>query len=257
MMTFMNKKWTGAFILGMTFVFGAVTGCESVDEERETQGSEEGDVEARAVSNKVCQSSADCPFGSYCEKDPGNCDDSGTCQTKTLACSSPWSPVCGCNQKTYLNKCLANWAGVSVAHAGKCGGSCGQLKQPKAWPASGYYLELSSNKDMFFHIWVTSANGIAHIEKWLASNPTNENLGIPGAPIELVSTTNPGYSYRMVPSEVRFGQMWIEACDGNPCYIEDNARAWNNKLWCPWNARPVRVWRCDGKTENSCGDPVF
>ncbi|MCU0664227.1 MAG: hypothetical protein MUC50_18105 [Myxococcota bacterium] len=35
MMTLTKKMVTGAFILGMTFALGAVTGCESVDDEQE------------------------------------------------------------------------------------------------------------------------------------------------------------------------------------------------------------------------------
>ena len=208
--------------------------------------------------NPICQRSADCPFGLYCDKSSGSCADEGTCKTKPSACFTPLSPVCGCNEKTYVSECIANQLGMSVVFSGACD-ACGRLREPETWPTSGYYLEMSggeSEKPMFFHIWVTSAKGIAQIDHWLASNPTSENLGIPGAPIELVSATNPGYSYRMVPAEVKFGKMWIEACDGTPCFVEDNARGWN-QWWCPWNARPLRVWRCDGGTGESCGEPVF
>ena len=57
----------------------------------------------------------------YCQKSAGGCGDSGTCVAKpTTSCTADDSPVCGCDQKTYTNACMAAAAGINVGHQGAC-----------------------------------------------------------------------------------------------------------------------------------------
>ncbi len=97
------------------------------------------------------------------------------------------------------------------------------------------------------------------MSKWLAGDPANSNIGVPGGPIELDSTFNPGYSYRMIPDNVSFGDEWMELCDAAPCYIEDDPSAWNNNpnTWCPWAAQIRVVWDCSNQNDSDCGYPVY
>lgn len=140
-------------------------------------------------------------------------------------------------------------------HLERTGG--GLLPLP-AWPTSGYLLEMEAAGEVF-RVWVTSTVGVQHLQQWLAAEPAVETLGIPGAPIELDGTFNPGYSYRMTPGEVSFGEAWVELCDGAPSHVQDRATEWvgNPSTWCPWDARIRAVWSCFGGTGESCGAPVF
>jgi hypothetical protein len=74
------------------------------------------------------------PAGASC----GETDKPGTCQKKTkgdVTCPAIYSPVCGCDGKTYGNSCEANAANVSIRDKGECAGnggkSCGGLTGAK------------------------------------------------------------------------------------------------------------------------------
>lgn len=136
--------------------------------------------------------------------------------------------------------------------------ACGGVLPMPAWPTAGYLLEMEAVGEVF-HVWVTSAAGMAHLQQWLASEPKVETLGIPGAPIELDGSFNPGFRYRMKPGEVTFAENWIELCDGTPCAVQRGAVEWvvNPSTWCPWSSRVRAVWSCEGGTGQSCGAPVF
>ena len=69
-----------------------------------------------------------CPFGQYCqyadESICGTINPVGVCiqLNPNIICSEQRSLVCGCNQVTYANRCVAYSLGISVAYMGACGG---------------------------------------------------------------------------------------------------------------------------------------
>lgn len=81
-----------------------------------------------------------CADGEYCDfaraTACGSGDQLGECRVLPQSCDSRYSPVCGCDQKTYGNDCEAATEGVSVLSVGTCesevpasGKSCGGFVQ--------------------------------------------------------------------------------------------------------------------------------
>lgn len=76
-----------------------------------------------------------CPAEQYCkykiDADCGAGDMPGTCQPIPKICTKEYKPVCGCDDKTYGNACVAGQAGASVKHDGPCKKMCGGIANIK------------------------------------------------------------------------------------------------------------------------------
>lgn len=62
----------------------------------------------------------------FCKRPEGRCccDALGICTPMEGCTITLWDPVCGCDGVTYGLECLADGAGVSVAHRGECAWTC-------------------------------------------------------------------------------------------------------------------------------------
>ena len=69
---------------------------------------------------KSCRVNGNCWKPAYCSHDEGSCKGSGVCKPKPESCPDTAAAVCGCDNKTYANDCLAAKAGTSVNHQGEC-----------------------------------------------------------------------------------------------------------------------------------------
>lgn len=70
------------------------------------------------IAGFACKDSLFClyPVEATC----GAADQMGKCSVVPQACTREYSPVCGCDDKTYSNACGAHSNGVSVATTGEC-----------------------------------------------------------------------------------------------------------------------------------------
>ncbi|MFT3765891.1 MAG: Kazal-type serine protease inhibitor domain-containing protein [Minicystis sp.] len=86
---------------------------------------------------------AGCAEDKFCNYDPGTCaqpNATGACIAKPTDCAPFSDPVCGCDNKTYENSCLASKAGISVYVTGRC--PCGGPTQIDC--PDGQYCEFPS-----------------------------------------------------------------------------------------------------------------
>jgi hypothetical protein len=81
--------------------------------------------EATIAEGKLCGTrgvAGECAAGLYCQYQPdcGRADAGGKCAKKPTMCTKIYSPVCGCDDKTYGSACTAAAEGISVASKGAC-----------------------------------------------------------------------------------------------------------------------------------------
>jgi hypothetical protein len=108
---------------GKTYATTCVAGRSGVSVAK--AGACAGDSGTGIAEGKLCGTRGvhgDCSEGLYCayRSQCGATDSGGTCTKKSQACTREYMPVCGCDNRTYPNKCEAAHAGVSVARAGEC-----------------------------------------------------------------------------------------------------------------------------------------
>jgi hypothetical protein len=83
----------------------------------------------KTVVDDGCFENDECDPASYCVKNRGLCQERGECQKKPGVCIDVYEPVCGCDNRTYSNECVAASNGVSVVSDGPCPSSELELNQ--------------------------------------------------------------------------------------------------------------------------------
>ena len=68
----------------------------------------------------ACLANTDCAATELCQRPVGACGAAGECVARPGACAAVVDPVCGCDGKTYSNRCAAASNGASVAATGRC-----------------------------------------------------------------------------------------------------------------------------------------
>lgn len=68
-----------------------------------------------------CESDKHCSLKESCFSDNGRCDGPGGCAPRVNSgCNNEIAEVCGCDGKSYLNRCSAQGAGVRIKAKGRC-----------------------------------------------------------------------------------------------------------------------------------------
>lgn len=79
---------------------------------------------APAAPAGTCTTNEQCAKDEFCAKFAASCEDHGKCEARPQDCTERGKvllkPVCGCDDRSYDNFCLAAAAGVNVKHEGKC-----------------------------------------------------------------------------------------------------------------------------------------
>lgn len=113
-----------------------VCGCDGVTYGNQCEAAAAGanilhDGECKLIDG-ACKDNSECRSGEYCVKKDGDCMGVGVCKLSDGMCPlapncdpsfpgcPPVIPVCGCDGKTYSDRCAASMAGVSVASIGEC-----------------------------------------------------------------------------------------------------------------------------------------
>jgi hypothetical protein len=70
---------------------------------------------------KQCKDNSECHTDAFCKKMTGACEnEAGICMSRPKECIMIYSPVCGCNERTYGNECIASSFGVNILYESEC-----------------------------------------------------------------------------------------------------------------------------------------
>jgi len=78
------------------------------------------DNEVPDNNGQNCAESDQCGSGNYCHKDLGMCFAEGICEPKPQECPEIYFPVCGCDDNTYDNDCMANVGRTNAFYSLPC-----------------------------------------------------------------------------------------------------------------------------------------
>jgi len=95
-----------------------------------------------------CSTNLQCKSNQFCTKPSAGCARTGRCDPKPSQCTFEWEQVCGCDGRSYNNRCQASRSGVSVQYPGKCrGNSPGPTNNMPTRVPSGSNPTCNNNND--------------------------------------------------------------------------------------------------------------
>ncbi len=105
------------------------------------------------------------------------------------------------------------------------------------------YFAFKQEQDKEFVFELTDEAMIAHARRIISGEETSE-VHVMGRIRKTPQPYNPGWSYHLDSSSIRFFTMAIEVCDANMAYVEDHldeacGAFLPGCFWCPWSSRVV------------------
>jgi len=117
---FMGVAWNGTTCVGVSGCSCEGADCNALTSLAVCQDShahcEEPAQTCGGIYYNPCPEGEFCNYGEHC----GAGDQSGVCETIPESCTQAWAPVCGCDDRTFGNTCMAHQHGISVASFGEC-----------------------------------------------------------------------------------------------------------------------------------------
>ncbi len=114
-----------------------------------------------------CMENSDCGDGLFCSFEYGVCGGSGECKAKPQSCEEYYEPVCGCDDNTYENSCLADKNGISVAFEGGCDSTDGKVT-----------MKYQYDKEQNILVGFIEITGDSYSAKFIDPQPFKEKGGI-------------------------------------------------------------------------------
>ena len=108
-------RFTAILVLFLTFFAPHVAAVTMKEKGPAAVGGKCGGFIGAVCGNKEW---CDYPANAVC----GIGDQQGTCKPRPEICIAIYLPVCGCDDVTYSNACVAASEGVDVAYSGRCRG---------------------------------------------------------------------------------------------------------------------------------------
>lgn len=105
-------------------------------------------------------------------------------------------------------------------------------------------FEFNQGDDGPFVIELVESEKIAHARSVLAGTEKTR-VHVSGTIVKEIAAYNPGWSYHLEPTSIKFFQNAIEVCDANMNHVEQHldevgGEYLPNNHWCPWSSRLVR-----------------
>jgi hypothetical protein len=99
-----------------------VCGCDEFTYANECQALATGvNVAYEGECLVSCNGNGDCSPLEYCDTAHNGCGGAGACRLQPDLCTEEYDPVCGCNELSFDNACLAAIEGITVFSSGACG----------------------------------------------------------------------------------------------------------------------------------------
>jgi hypothetical protein len=125
--------------------------------------------------------------------------------------------------------------------------SCGSSDESTDLPAGGLYATFAVGSQSF-HASITHPDGMAEaMALWSGTS----GASIPVGELECAPAAwNRPWRWYLRPDTVRFAEVTIELCDGEPSYVEGNCESFGGGSYCPWGAEMTSLRDCS--TDPGC-----
>jgi len=114
-------------------------------------------------------------------------------------------------------------------------------------PAGGLYATIAVGSRTF-HASITHPDGMAQARAvWDGTS----NANIPAGRLDCSAVSwNEPWHWHLEPETVRFAEVTMELCDGDPSYVEANCATFGGGSYCPWAAEMTALRDCS--TDPAC-----